>query len=127
MSFYEGYFDGSAKPNPGIMTIGGFIKDPKSITIHTYSVELWHGTNNESEYLSFIRLLNDVIKLDITKIKLYGDSALVVNQVNRTWKAKDVRMRILRNKAILLLEGIDTWQLNHIKRGLNMEADLLTR
>jgi len=126
MSFYEGYFDGSAKPNPGIMTIGGFIKDPKSITIHTYSVELWHGTNNESEYLSFIRLLNDVIKLNITKIKLYGDSALVVNQVNRAWKANS-KMRPYRNEAILLLDRVSEWHLEHIKRYLNKEADSLTR
>lgn len=126
MSFYEGYFDGSAKPNPGIMTIGGFIKDPKSTTIHSYSVELEYGTNNESEYLSFIRLLNDTIKLNIKKIKLYGDSALVVNQVNRKWKANK-KMRPYRNEAILLLDQIDEWYLKHIKRHLNKEADSLTR
>jgi ribonuclease HI len=126
MNLYEAYFDGSAKPNPGIMTIGGLIKKQGSTSIHSFSEELGYGTNNVAEYLAFIRLVNDAIKLDIKTIKIYGDSALVVNQVNRTWQANS-KMRPYRNKAILLLEGIDTWQLEHIKRGLNMEADSLTR
>jgi len=124
---YEGYFDGSAKPNPGIMTIGGFIKSPAGRIINQYSAELGHGTNNEAEYLSFLRLLNEVLKQNIKKIRLYGDSALVVNQVNRTWKAKDERMRTFRNEAILLLDRFSKWRLGHIKRDLNIEADLLTR
>jgi len=128
MNLYEGFFDGSAKPNPGVMTIGGFIRrNPGSTTIHNYSQEIGYGTNNEAEYLSFIKLLNEIIKQNIQKIRLYGDSALVVNQVNRTWKAKDARMRTFRTESLLLLDRIQEWRLKHIKRGLNMEADALTR
>lgn len=127
MNFYEGYFDGSAKPNPGKMTIGGYIKDPNRKIVNQYSSKLGHGTNNEAEYLSLIDLLNKAIDLDIKKIRLYGDSALVVNQVNRTWKAKDKRMRAFRDEVIHLLDRFHEWRLKHIKRDLNMEADLLTR
>jgi ribonuclease HI len=127
MSFYEGYFDGSAKPNPGMMKIGGFIQTSDKKVVNQFSAKLWHGTNNEAEYLSFLRLLNEALKQDIKKIRLYGDSALVVNQVNLTWKAKDERMRAFRNEAILLLDRFHEWRLEHIKRGLNMEADFLTK
>ncbi len=126
MKLYEGFFDGSAKPNPGIMTIGGFIKEAGATVIHTFSEELDYGTNNEAEYYAFIRLVSEIIKLDIKKIRIYGDSALVVNQVNRKWKANK-KMRPYRNEAILLLDRVADWRLEHIKRGLNMEADALTR
>ncbi len=124
---FEGFFDGSAKPNPGIIKIGGFIKDATGKIVFQYSEEKGHGTNNEAEYMSFIRLINEVVYLGIKNIKIYGDSALVVNQVNRTWKAKDERMKAYRTKALYLLHYIHEWRLKHIKRGLNTEADLLTR
>jgi ribonuclease HI len=127
MSFYKGYFDGSSKPNPGIMKIGGFIKSPDISIINQYSATLGHGTNNEAEYLSFIRLLDNALDLGIRKIELYGDSALVVNQVNRTWKAKDKRMKAFRDEALSKLAKFHEWRLEHIKRDLNTEADFLTR
>lgn len=127
VSFYEGYFDGSAKPNPGKMTIGGFIISPDKNITNRYSSKLGHGTNNEAEYLSFIRLLDNALDLGIREIKIYGDSALVVNQVNRTWKAKDKRMKAFRDEALSKLARFHEWRLEHIKRNLNMQADLLTR
>jgi ribonuclease HI len=127
MSFYEGYFDGSAKPNPGKMTIGGFIQTSDKKVINHYSAKLGHGTNNESEYLSFIKLLDNALELGIRKIKLYGDSALVVNQVNRSWKAKDERMKAFRDEALSKLAKFHEWRLEHIKRDFNRAADSLTR
>ena len=127
MTLHEGYFDGSAKPNPGMMKIGGFIRSLDRSTINEYSSKLGHGTNNEAEYLSLIKLLNNALELGILKIKIYGDSALVVNQVNRTWKAKDERMKAFRDEALSKLAKFHEWRLEHVKRDLNMEADFLTR
>jgi ribonuclease HI len=36
-------------------------------------------------------------------VEIRGDSALVIRQVEGTWKAKDDRMRALRNRARTLL------------------------
>ena len=37
MSVYTCHFDGSAKPNPGEMTIGGVIKDSEGNIIEKYT------------------------------------------------------------------------------------------
>ncbi len=124
---YEGFFDGSAKPNPGLIKIGGFIKDPNGKVIVKYSEATGNGTNNEAEYISFIRLVNAVIDRGIKNITIYGDSALVVNQVNHTWKARDERMKNFKSLALEQLKQIPKWRLEHIKRGFNTEADSLTR
>lgn len=124
---FEAFFDGSAKPNPGDMKVGGVIKYPDGQTMLEYSEEYGRGTNNEAEYASFIKLLDLLIEHNIHDVVIKGDSALVVNQVNLTWKAKDERMKALRNKARQMLSLIPNWKLEHVLRGKNKEADSLTR
>ena len=125
---YVGQFDGSAKPNPGIMKIGGHIKNLKDMetTLWSFSIGLGEGTNNRAEYLALIELLEIAIKKGIRKINIYGDSDLAVKQVNGKWKANKT-MAPLRDKAIQLLSNFDHWSLSHVPRALNSEADALTR
>ena len=42
-------------------------------------------------------------------VEIKGDSSLVINQINGTWKAKDPRMAALRNRALLLLNPLGRW------------------
>ena len=123
---HKAWFDGGATPNPGIMKIGGFIQDPQTIEIFRYSKTLGHGTNNEAEYKSLIFLLQEIVNLGIKKVSIYGDSQLVVNQVNGIFKTKDYRMKKLRREARTLLSKIDRWNLHHIPRSKNKKADSLT-
>jgi ribonuclease HI len=125
---YLAFFDGSATPNPGMMKIGGYIQGPgtKKKRVAEYSEELGHGTNNEAEYLSLIRLLNELKRLGIWKVKIHGDSSLVINQVNGKFKTRDPRMRVFRNTAIDLLRDINEWSLVHVPRAQNKGADSLT-
>ena len=125
---YVGQFDGSAKPNPGEMKIGGYIKNLKDMDKILYSFSLYkgYGTNNRAEYMGLIELISTALSKGIKRINIYGDSKLAVMQVNRKWKAnKD--MGPLRDQVLQLLEGFDDWSLSHVPRDLNSEADLLTR
>jgi len=123
---YKAWFDGGATPNPGIMKIGGFIQNPDTEEVFRYSKTLGYGTNNEAEYKSLIFLLQEIIRRNIKKISIYGDSQLVVNQVNGIFKTKDYRMKKLRNEARTLLKKIDRSNLHHIPRSKNKKADSLT-
>ena len=118
-------FDGGATPNPGQMKIGGWIRDPNGKRIYYYTEEIGHGTNNEAEYYSLIKLMEEIKRRGIQKIHIQGDSALVVNQVNGIWKAKDHRMKSLRDHVLKLSCGID-FNLEHVLRQFNSEADSLT-
>jgi ribonuclease HI len=44
---------------------------------------LWQATNNETEYEALIHELRVAITLVIKWLLVYGDSAVVVNQVNK--------------------------------------------
>ena len=125
---YVGQFDGSAKPNPGLMKIGGYIKNLKHMdrNMYTFSLDKGEGTNNRAEYLALITLLETAISKGIKRMNIYGDSNLAVMQVNGKWKAnKD--MGPLRDQVLDLLEFFDHWSLSHVPRALNSEADALTR
>ena len=123
---YYGYFDGSSIPNPGLMTIGGYIEAEDGIRVEDFHLEIGDGTNNRAEYGAIIHLLEETIKLGIKNINIYGDSMLVVNQVNGKWKSNR-DMTPLKSRVQALLTHFESWTLTHIKRELNQEADSLTR
>jgi len=77
--------------------------------------------------LQIIELCDNLEKLGVKNINIYGDSLLVVNQVNGVWNARDPRMASFKVTALDLLKPIPDWTLTHVKRSLNMQADLLTR
>lgn len=128
VELYKGFFDGSAAPNPGKITIGGYItRVSDKQKVYVYSIELGHGTNNEAEYMSLIELCDNLEQLSIKNVNIFGDSLLVVNQINGVWKARDPRMESFKITVLDLLKPVPTWTLTHIKRGKNMLADSLTR
>ncbi len=106
-------FDGGSKGNPG-PAYGSFHLRPwtteKGVTER---LNFGTGTNNEAEYLSLIAGLRSLRAFlrgrgaDLGKVtlELRGDSQLVLRQVEGSWKAKDDRMRALRDEARGLLRG----------------------
>ena len=109
------------------MKIGGRITTPKQNIVYDYSKDLGKGTNNEAEYLSLIHVAKKLVKLGATSVKIFGDSQLVVNQVNGLYRTKDPRMKVLKDEVINSLNKIHHWELTHVYREQNTEADALTR
>ena len=122
---YTGAFDGSAKPNPGNMKIGGWIATPTRKIISEFSEEIGYGTANEAEYRACIRLLEKCIELGIKWISVRGDSELVVNQINGVSKTKDPKMKMLKSKVVELCNGINL-TIAHVPRKYNTMADRLS-
>ena len=125
MRLYTAAFDGGATPNPGQMKIGGFIKlDGKHV--FQYSDAIGHGTNNIAEYASLLKLVKEAQRLGIENLRIQGDSQLVINQVNGVYKARDPRMKQYRDRVLAVLKHIKQWELAHVVRKYNSEADSLT-
>lgn len=105
-------FDGGSQGNPG-PGYGSYAltrqRDGAREIVHLdFDEEM---TNNEAEYESLIAGLENLIAriqragqdpAHFT-VEVRGDSALVINQVAGTWKAKDVRMKALRGQVQALL------------------------
>ena len=123
---HAGAFDGSAKPNPGNMKIGGWIATPTRRIIKEFSEEIGYGTANEAEYRACIRLLEECKKLGITNISVRSDSELVVNQINGVSKTKDPKMKMLKGLVMNLCDGGIKLNISHVPRKYNTMADRLS-
>jgi ribonuclease HI len=45
----------------------------------------WNVSNNEAEYEALLHRLRLTASLGIKRLLFYGDSAVVINQVNKSW------------------------------------------
>lgn len=127
-------FDGGSKGNPG-EGYGSFAL-VRCDTGEQRVVRLdFPGlvTNNEAEYMTLIEALRTLVekitehdkspaRLSAYRIEVRGDSQLVVRQVNREWKARDERMRALRDEALEYLEQFGAWRLLHHDREQSVEV-----
>jgi ribonuclease HI len=123
--YYTAFFDGSARPNPGEMSIGGYIQTPNKEVIYQYSIKLGHGTNNIAEYQSLIHVLRECRRRGIQLVNIKGDSQLVINQVNETWKCKDKHISSLCEEAKQIKNDLIDCTLMWEPRKQNAEADRL--
>ena len=120
------FVDGAADLHSKTAGIGGVIySNDKELS--NFSEPLFDKTNNEAEYLSLIKGIEQLIDLKVTNVDIYADSELVVKQVLGIYKVKNERMKILHNLVLEKLKLIDQWNLVHIRREKNMRADELSK
>jgi ribonuclease HI len=75
------YFDGSLKLGGACAGVLFISLDGKQLK---YVLQiLWQTTNNEAEYEALIHRLRVAITLGIKRLLIYGDSTMVINQVNK--------------------------------------------
>ena len=121
------FIDGAADLHTKTAGIGGVFLGENNEKLFRFSEYLDDATNNEAEYSALIRGLELGIELNISDIKIFADSELVVKQVNGEYKVKHERMKPLYQKTIALLSQYSNWSLQHVPRDDNTIADKLSK
>ncbi len=124
------FTDGGSRGNPGDAAIGGIVLNSQKELVYEFSKYVGTATNNEAEYSALLHVLEWVSEYSKTQnlnlVTFSLDSKLVVEQINRNWKIKEVRMQVLAKKC---WEVINTFKFEtnfvHVRREFNKEADLL--
>lgn len=124
------YFDGGSSGNPGPAGSGSVLYED--------GVEIWADshyvgdmeTSNTAEYTGLIRGLEEIVSREVLqgKIKILGDSQLVIRQMKGEYKVSAPHLQQLHAKAQALVTQVSSpieWQ--HIPRALNKRADALSR
>jgi ribonuclease HI len=122
---HELYFDGCSKGNPGPAGIGAVLYKNKH--------EIWGNcqyignkrTNNEAEYKALIMGLKKSIEENIKILSVYGDSLLVINQVNGIYKVKNYNLKSLFEEVLSLKSQFEYIEFSHVYRTNNVRADEL--
>jgi ribonuclease HI len=116
-------FDGGARPNPGPAAIGYIIEgDDWTEEGHDHIGE---STNNRAEYHALIRGLEVASEKGCTEVEARGDSQLVVKQVRGAWSVNEPTLRPLRDRVQELAEEFGGFEIRHVSREENWQADEL--
>lgn len=125
----EAYFDGACSPfNPGGHTSYGVLVKKQNQVIWSESGYIGVGSamsNNVGEYGGAIRLMEYFLEQKINEGTIFGDSRLVIEQMNGKWKAKSGLYFKYYLKAKELRQRLPKVRFVWIPRDLNEEADLL--
>ena len=118
------YIDGASRGNPGPAGIGVIIAiDDKVKT--KISEFIGKTTNNEAEYRALIKALQTAITLGVKRLRVYSDSELLVKQIRGEYSVKDSNLATLYRKAMELITNFEEFNIEHVGREFNHEADKL--
>jgi ribonuclease HI len=87
------YFDGGCSPNPGPMKACVVMIHADGTRETFYQDDLGPGTNNIAEWAALCWGMDMARSKGITKIKIIGDSMLVVKQAKGEWKIKNTGLK----------------------------------
>ena len=118
------YTDGASRGNPGSAGIGVVILDGRK-KVKELSKYIGDTTNNIAEYSALILGLEEAQILGATDIAVKLDSELVARQLNGEYKVKDEGMKKMFEKALGILKSFHSFEIQHIERSKNKEADKL--
>jgi ribonuclease HI len=119
------YFDGSLKlkgTGPGVLLIS-----PKGKQLKYVLQIFWKLSNNEAEYESLLHRLRLAISLGIKRLLVYGDSAMVINQVNKSWDRNKENMDAYYLEIHKLENKFYGLEFHHVVHDNNVAADVLSK
>src|SRR4051812_43937206 len=83
-------------------------------------------TNNATEYEGLLHGLRLAHEMGISRIKCYGDSDLVSQQVSGTWDSKIPMMAAYRREVDRQVGFLVDYQVDHVDRRQNEAVDALS-
>jgi ribonuclease HI len=117
--------DGGARGNPGPAGYGVVIHDAQGNKVAALSQYLGHQTNNFAEYQALIAALEFAVEHGPKALKVISDSELLVRQMKGIYKVKEPTLRDLHARASHLARQLEWFDVEHVLRGHNKEADQL--
>ena len=124
---WHAWFDGATKnTNPGLRGIGAVLKGPAGQLVEI-AQEIGEGTNNEAEYCALMAVLDAAVDAGVQNLVVYGDSQLVIKQVNGEWLIASLGLVPLCKTVQELKALIPNISLRWIPREENTEADALSK
>lgn len=125
-SVWRAWFDGSAHPNPGRCGIGAVLLGPAGARTDI-SRAAGYGNSSEAEYLALIAALEAAIQHGAHGVAVYGDSRVVIDDMNGPLADAAPSLAGYRAKAHALLAQLEGASLRWVPRHKNPEADALSQ
>ncbi|XP_066320269.1 uncharacterized protein [Miscanthus floridulus] len=119
------YFDGSL--NLDGTGVGVYFILPSGDKLR-YVLRLhFRASNNTAEYEVALHGLRIAVKLGIKCLQVYGDSALIINQLNKDWNCINEKMDAYYAAIRKLEDKFYGIEYHHVVRANNQGADELSK
>jgi ribonuclease HI len=125
MGYLVAHIDGGARGNPGPAGYGIVIEDEMGRPVVGLSQYLGSQTNNYAEYAGLLAALSYALKHGFKALKVFSDSELMVRQINGQYQVNHPVLKELHGKAMRLIDQLQAFEINHVLREKNREADRL--
>jgi ribonuclease HI len=119
------YFSGSLKLDGG--GAGVLFISPRGEELKYVLQILWEVSNNEAEYEALLHGLRLAISLGIKQLLVYGDSLLVIQQVNKEWDCNKETMDAYVQEVRKLENKFSGLEVHHVIREHNIGAYILSK
>ena len=123
---WRAWFDGSAHPNPGKCGIGALLLGPAG-QHHEIAAAAGYGNSSEAEYRALIALLTAAVAAHADGLTIYGDSRVVIDDVQLPAHRAATSLLSLHAAAQALLAQLADVRLRWIPRHKNTAADALSQ
>jgi len=125
-SAWRGWFDGSARPNPGRCGIGVRLDGPDGVIVEL-AQPAGHGNSSEAEYRALIALLEAAVAHGARDLTIHGDSRVVIDDVGGPDLYAAPALSAYRTRALALLAVVPDVRLHWVPRHRNTAADALSQ
>jgi hypothetical protein len=88
---------------------------------------LFPASNDAAEYEALIHGLNIAISLCIKRLMVYGDSMVVISQINKEWDCSSDSMGKYCTAVQKLEDKFEGLEFHHVERDRNTAADMLSK
>ncbi len=119
------YTDGGSRGNPGPAACGFVIASDNGKQLIAKGLFLGKATNNIAEYTGILKALQHAKEIRANEIQLFSDSELIVKQINGQYRVKNAGLKEYYEQIMNILSGFGSWQVTHVYRDKNKEADAL--
>ena len=121
------YCDGGSRGNPGVAGSGAVVYDASGETLGEIAYVVGKkSSNNVAEYHGLIQGLEASRSVGATRVDVFMDSKLVVEQMTGRWKIKHPDMQKLARQARDLASGFEKVTYTWVPRAKNKKADELS-
>jgi ribonuclease HI len=119
------FFDGSLKLQGAVAGILFIAPGGEQLK---YALQLlFPASNNTTEYEALIHGLNIAISLGIKRLMVYGDSLVVISQINKEWDCLNDSMGKYCTAVRKLEDKFEGLEFHHEERDRNEAADTLSK
>jgi ribonuclease HI len=117
------FFDGACtKESAGAGVV--FISPSKKTSHLSFKLD-FKVTNNIAEYEALLLGLNAAKERSIKKLQVFGDADLIIQQVNKSFQAKHVRLKAYIDEVLKAIQDFVDFKITYVPRAMNELADSL--